>query len=798
MANENMRETDLVLSPNEFAFVFDTTKGNVSAAVGPYKTSLSASDRMVLFDEVTAPENWYVQLKNPAPEGVHPTITTSNLLPELNIGRKINILGPCSFALFPGQMAKVIPGHRMHSNQYLKARVYDADAVNNSSASTYSESDPNSTKEESNDDKSDDNVPTTSVQPSEKYVVGQILIIRGTDIPFYIPPTGIEVLPIGGKGNNYVRDALTLKKLEYCILEDESGKRSYIHGPDVVFPRPDQSFVHDDEGKVIFDAIELSEISGIYVKVDDDYEENGKHYKAGQELFITGKETPIYFPREEHKIIDYDGKVVHHAIAIPEGEGRYIMNRKTGVVKTVRGPAMYLPNPIDEVVLKRYLTRDQCNLWYPGNQEVLAHNTGVDIASEYGTDYPISSQRLCKSMATPKGFSRGTSFTPPRTITLDTKFDGAVSISVRTGYAVNVISKNGYREVVVGPKTILLDYDQTLEVLELSTGKPKTTNHLDRQVYLRVENNKISDIIRVETADFIKAIVKVSYSVNFLLDHKDKWFSIENYVKFLCDRERSILKAAVKQYNVEEFYMNSTNIIRSVLLGVWTLDESEIENHDDVDVSLLFEENGMEISDVDVLSVELESDVERIIRDYQDDIIRDSFDLTAEKKSLILKQELANIQREKLKLEEEIEIAKLNKERVISEEKANVEMINQQNMIEAARREQELVSANISQTKIKDNYDLEFRRQSNNIRQVERRSQTAQITDILREISPRLVAAMETNMNATIISEIIDGISPYALAQNVEAMDVMNKILHGTPLESSLKRIMSKVETDTK
>ena len=51
MADEN--RNDLVLSPNEYAYVLDTTKGQVSVYVGPNKTSLSNSDRLVRFNEKT-------------------------------------------------------------------------------------------------------------------------------------------------------------------------------------------------------------------------------------------------------------------------------------------------------------------------------------------------------------------------------------------------------------------------------------------------------------------------------------------------------------------------------------------------------------------------------------------------------------------------------------------------------------------------------------------------------------------------------------------------------------------------
>src|SRR5699024_2120859 len=129
---------------------------------------------------------------------------------------------------------------------------------------------------------------------------------------------------------------------------------------------------------------------------------------------------------------------------------------------------------------------------------------------------------------------------------IDNKYDGVVSLDIWTGYAINIVSKNGDRKVVCGPQTVLLDYDQTLEVLQLSTGKPKTTDKPISTVYLRYENNKISDIIHVETKDFVGADIKVSYSVDFLTDYKDKWFNVQNYVKYMCDRQRSLIRKAAK------------------------------------------------------------------------------------------------------------------------------------------------------------------------------------------------------------------------------------------------------------
>ena len=144
MADVNSREKELVLAPNEYAFISDKTKGNVVAYVGPHKVSLSGTDSPVIFDYrtkrfmecsleraiqvfATAPEGWYLILKNPAVDdkNIHPRVRSSNDLTELRVGRKVNIPGPDSFPLWPGQMVKTVQGHNLRSNQYLVVRVYD-------------------------------------------------------------------------------------------------------------------------------------------------------------------------------------------------------------------------------------------------------------------------------------------------------------------------------------------------------------------------------------------------------------------------------------------------------------------------------------------------------------------------------------------------------------------------------------------------------------------------------------------------------------------------------------------------
>jgi major vault protein len=335
--NVRARERDLILAPNEYAYILDETKGNVINYVGPHKTSLANTDQPVIFNHKSkqfercnleqairnfaiAPEGWYLVLKNPAKDG-HPAKTgTANNLPELNIGRKINIPGPVAFAPWPGQMSQVIQGHRLRSNQYLIVRVYDEEAA----CANWGKAVIKPQVHKDGDTPSLENPENIATGELPDLTMGKLLVIKGTEISFYIPPTGIEIVPDDDR--DYIREAVTLEQLEYCILLDENGSKRYIRGPAVVFPQPTENFI-EKTGARKFKAIELNEISGLYIKVIAAYEEDGKTYKVGDELFITGAEQMIYFPRMEHAIVRYGDSEIIYAVAIPAGEARYVLNR---------------------------------------------------------------------------------------------------------------------------------------------------------------------------------------------------------------------------------------------------------------------------------------------------------------------------------------------------------------------------------------------------------------------------------------------------------------------------------------
>jgi major vault protein len=816
MAEEN-RERDLVLAPNEYAFISDQTKGNINVYVGPYKTSLANTDKPVVFNNdtkrfdrvsldesigmfVTAPEGWYVVMKNPPRDGHQPKTGTSNNLTELNIGRKVNIPGPINFALWPGQMAKVLRGHHLRSNQYLLVRVYDEDEAKKNWTKAVIKSKPTTEGEEN----------ATELGDDVDLTMGSTLVITGANVSFYIPPTGVEV--VQEASDEYVREAVTLERLEYCILLDEDGNKRFIQGPAVVFPQPTEEFITRN-GLRKFKAIELNEMSGLYIKVIAPYTENKISYREGDELFITGKDQMIYYPRPEHAIVKYGQKERHYSIAIPAGEGRYYLNRKTGKVSLQKGPAMFLPDPREAVLVRRVLHPKQVALWFPGNQEALAYNEQLQkllknesqdfiadadlyaqeqkpqIVSESAKADLRKKEKVSKEIASDE-FERDSSYTPPRTITLDTKYDGAVTINIWTGYAVLVVSKTGARKVVAGPQTYLLEYDENLEAVTLSKGTPKTSDNTLKTVYLRVLYNKVSDIVAAETADYTKVGIQLSYRVNFEGD-SEKWFNVENYVEFLTDHMRSFIRNAVKRYSVNDFYSSGIEILRDAILGKPAEDGKR--------AGRLFTENGMRIYDVEILDIRL-SDIaiENLLIASQQDVVKQALRIAAEKRKLeftqeseVVLQQIAAAQSTTRQKTFELQQQEVTKELDLQLARINSEVQASETRLRAQLAEQEKLSQ-INDAELKrrqSSEDLEIALEQKRLEQslLEMKAEVDAVVAKAQAVSPNLVSALQAFADKALAERVAQSMSPLAILGGKSVAEVFSNMLKGTVLGNVLQ-----------
>lgn len=687
-----------------------------------------------------------------------------------------------------------------------------------------------------------DTTPVVSEKVPEDLTVGRLLVIRGTEVSFYIPPTGIEVVP--DENGKYVRDALTLERLQYCILIDESGNKRYVRGPDVVFPLPTETFFTNENGERVFRPIELNgRIQGLHIKViagytdtNGDHGPKGKTYKEGEELFITGETTPIYFPCEQHSAIRYDGKTKHFATAIPAGDGRYVLDRLSGAIKMIHGGkegTMCLPDPRSEVFVRRVLTDAECEAMYPGNAEAadfnrtlraiqaqspttrrgmvsegdlahsmrkkgLATNMRLEGATFADASLP-GSQTMAAEMAGDE-FTRAATYSEPRTVTLgNDKFAGVPKINPWTGYAVMVVDTAGNRRVERGPQRVLLEFNETLETLGLSTGTPKSTDKLLKTAYLQVEHNKISDIITAETADHVKVQLKVALRVNFEGDDPTKWFAVSNYVKLLCDHVRSVVKASLRKIKIEDFWAASEDIVRDIILG--TKPEGGRRP------GMVFSENGMRVYDVEVLKVEIgDAEIQNLLVGAQHEAVETGISLARDNRRLEAIKRREAIQREELQAKAEtqqyqsklaIENVAQNLQVTIAKIKAQVEQAQQD--LERQRQQDAVaeaaVDAEVLREKMRADTQIAILREKEAVR-LEALTKEAEATiKQLEAVQPGFTEALLALGNQETLVKVAEAMSVQQFLGGKDLPDVVRKVFAGTPLENLSDIMLSRAAT---
>jgi major vault protein len=813
---------DLVLAPSEYAYMQDVTKGIVKTYTGPTVINPTAQERAVkfnaeskLFEPCTleqavqqiaiAPEGFYLILKNPSAKYDHPPSGGVYPSPDLDVGRKINITGPRAFALWPGQMVKLVQGHHLRSNQYLLVRVYNEDEARKNWSTAVIKP--------AGDGAAD--VQPISRAPAD-LTVGKLLIIKGVDVSFYIPPTGVGVVP--DETGHYVRDALTLERLEYCILVEQNGKKRYERGPQVVFPEPTETFITSGAARK-FRAIELNEIQGLHIKVIAPYREGDRAYKEGDELFITGKHTAIYYPREEHSLVRYDGREKHFAVAVPAGEGRYVMNRKTGEIQMTRGPAMLLPNPVDEVIIRRVLSDRECATWYPNNPAVLAHNRALrqyqaddattesrrdalpegEIQKQSRNKQASPAQQVAMGAAAPAAFGteleRSNQFTKPRTIVFNTKYEGVPSLAVWVGYAVLVVDKQGNRRVEQGPTNLLLEYDQTLEVLQLSTATPKTDERLIETVFLRTLNNKVSDGCVVETSDHVKVTLRYSMRVNFEGEPL-RWFEVENYVKFLCDHVRSVLKGAVKKHAIEGFYAQSVEIIRDVILG--RSDDKGGRG------GMRFAENGMRVTDVEILVVAIDdADIAALLGEAQHEAVGANIALLRARRGLEMTEKQEAITRSEADARAATAAKLVELEVAATADRLRVALAVIHAQLEEAAAQQRTAAARNAMTDTEHASELARRRAAAELETATRAANqqlmlaalTAEVDAAVRRFGAAQGGFSEALLalsNQETLAKVAEAMSVQAFVGGKTLTDVIDRVFAGTPLAGLMDKVKAR------
>ncbi|MBM4783110.1 MAG: hypothetical protein GQE15_35990 [Archangiaceae bacterium] len=702
MADRDVRERDILIASNEYAYVQDLTKGDIVLYVGPTKISLSNTERLVDFKAerftpvrgedgasgvcpfTAASSTQYVVLENPAKDPATKPVKGSNSAIELLQGRRVVVSGPASFPLWPGQKARVVAGHELFEDQYLRVRVYER-----------IEGDP--------------------------AAIGTERIIKGSEVSFYLPKTGLEVLP--DASGSYVRNAVSLLDGQYCVLRGPRGQRRFVRGPGVVFPEAWEEFVTLQNTRV-FSAYAMRKDKGLHVRVVKTFEAKAGEqvapgtYTAGQELFLSGREG-FFFPTEALEVL---GEVA--SIPLAEKEAIYVRELATGQIRTIAGPAAFLPDPTKVQVVQRPLDPETVKRW------------GL------------------------KGY------------------DGkrAPAITIPPSYAVLVTAKTR-REVVKGPQVRILDFDEELGVLALSTGTPKTDAATLPTCFLLVDGNKVSDRLEVRTNDHVQLEVRLSYRVSFASTSGTddaRWFNVSNYVALLCDHLGSLVRAAVRSTPIERFHAGSTEILRSAVLG---------EKKGDKRTGREFEENGMLVYDVEVLEVQiLDGDVDQLLTDAQRSAISSEVARKKEELRLVTEQAKHAVDRAVFEAQRQTQHAELELEAarralLSAKAEAKVEAVRIEALGKAKTEAEALELSSQAQAAAKTRHA-----------EVEERALAAQVNAFraqMEAMQPELIATLKSLGNQQLAATLTQHLGPLAILGGESVADVASRLLASLPVGAS-------------
>jgi major vault protein len=906
------------VTERQFLWVQDDDKGEVILHVGPTMVSPTAADRVVVDDGqggfredtsgqpqrmVELSDAQYAVLSNPMLEkedGPNGKCKLGrNESKPLRNGTRDMIPGPCSFYLRPGQRVEVRDAHELASNQYLVVKVYgQVDkkapyyAITAKSAAI--------TTATAEDVTSENSTGIANVEPVD-LSRGQLIVIRGLDTQFYIPPTGVDVVPdlsVDEKGtqltaqaarkilstlpipaapepagfmaqsnalvqqqqNEYeddsrskkekarmpvdqaartrqavqrapapivaeeaqaqdlsgddiqvllasdvhrqalerevrksrlVRQAVVLGEKEFCVILDADGKRQIKVGPARVFPGPYDSFMTKGSNNRIYYAYELLPQRALWLRfiapvsrekltqrLPRGVELDKDGYFPGDELIMTGVNS-FFFPFNEIEILhpltgrphvgNDHSDVFIEAIGIDQKSGIYVRDLSTGEVRLVRGKQSYLVDPRKEVHITRTISAEDWNLWIAASEP---------------------HKQTQKSITTP----------------------WAISINVPHNMAIMAASADGQR-VIQGPCVELLLYQETLVPMNLSTGTPKGDTRMMRTCFLRTVGNQVSDVIRLETSDFVQIDVRVSYRVTFHNEHRNEWFNHENYVGVLCDHLRSLVRSRCRALVLSELWPNLPTVIRDIILG-----EKKEEGGRK---GRLFEENGMHVTEVEVLASEiLDAEIARLLENVQRESV--SLHIADRQASEQLRSEKLrhNIERDRLEMRREAQerqaqlddiIRRLDVDARLADIRNAGSVSKEQAELQAQREESELkarlgrdllslqahlqrlsqeAGTEVEAAKLRHEVELLHRQALSGIAIAQLEAQSRALVAERQAVQPALVEALTAVGDKMVLSEVAANMNLVSLFKGKDVATIFADVLGGTKVGRTIATLL--------
>jgi major vault protein len=255
-----------------------------------------------------------------------------------------------------------------------------------------------------------------------------------------------------------------------------------------------------------------------------------------------------------------------------------------------------------------------------------------------------------------------------------------------------------------------------------------------------------------------------------------------------------MLRGAVKQLTIEEFYSDPINVIRNTILGT-------ASDRDDAPAGRpgrLFEENGMRVYDVEVLDVEIrDQEIGSLLENAQHESaklmlqnIREERQLEAEKRSQEIAQETLKVQKatEDLKHAHQLEREQNSLARQLAAITTEVE--TREADLKASRDRQalhaEIHEAKLGRDKAAEEQSLALKQKALDQTLAELEAGTKAWTAKAEAIQPELIAALQGIGDKHLLERMSENMAPMAILGGKSIQEVLGGLIKGTKLEGIL------------
>ncbi|MBL8974885.1 MAG: hypothetical protein JNK56_30085, partial [Myxococcales bacterium] len=599
-----------------FLWSLNETSGEILTHIGPTEFTPSANDRIVRANSrggfepapmearpfVIAKDGEYVLLENPVQVEQVEGGANGGFIPggnkekELRLGTKKIIPGPCAFPLWPGQSAEVRPAHKLGANQYLLVEVVGA--VDESAP--YFKLVIDSAKLSSVFIDADDDAPQGSSGAASKpesagkaapLRVGQRIVIQGRHTQFFIPPSGIEVVPaLEDDGRNREDDGIAalppaaveelarllaqvgegLSVRQFSVLKNELRHRHDLSTGEraVMLSALDEAWndratkkggkSSDGSSRAASDpyarkAVVLGPKNFCFL-----FDADGKpRIVRGPARVFPGPHDTFLIRGSRRRVYDAYELGEHQALYLriisPISRAQLLARLPAGTAVEarehfeagyeflVRGlPSVFFPFIEAEVL--NPLSREP----HVGNDHdnVVLSAIGIDQKSGiYVRDFRTGMVKMVRGetsyLVDPRGEEHVHRSVPHDRWNLwigHAEPHKVTTAAVSTPWALSVIVPNNEavlitsrhgRRVVIGPRTELLEFEEQLTPFKLSKGKSKDGHTTITTAFLRTQGGRIADNFEIESSDFVRFRVKLALAGSFE-GEPERWFNVED------------------------------------------------------------------------------------------------------------------------------------------------------------------------------------------------------------------------------------------------------------------------------